>query len=128
MFGLSFIEIVVSIVLLSLLVLGTSAVQYVALRDTKTAYYVSVAHTQLNNMAERIKLGLKNDIDAELTSWNDQNQTMLPQGKGTISRDGSIYVLSLFWGNQQNVDECYQNQIGPSGCLRLVIHSAINAA
>lgn len=138
MMGLSLVEILVSLLLLSLLLLGTEAVQYIALRDTKTAYYVSVAHTQLNNMAERLRINLKQDpndrninqINEQISSWNAQNLLVLPQGKGTITQDGSLYVLSLFWGNQRdkNSEECYQNQIGPSGCLRLVIHSAINAA
>lgn len=126
--GFSLIEILVSLILLSLLLLGTEAVQYIALRDTKTAYYVSVAHTQLNNMAERIKVSTKNDLDEQFIYWNKQNKAVLPQGRGTITRDGSICVLSLFWGSTKNVDECYQNKIGPHGCLRLVINSAINAA
>lgn len=128
MLGLSLIEVLVSLVLLSLLFLGGEAIQYVALRDTKTAYYVSVANTQLNNMAERIKVGFQQDIDNEVIKWNAQNDSLLPHGIGKIRREGSLYVLSLFWGKNHENDECYQNNIGPTGCLRLVINSTVNAA
>jgi Tfp pilus assembly protein PilV len=119
--GFSLIEVLVSFFLLSLMLLGLDAMQITALRQAKTACYFSVATQQLNVMAERLDVLKDSDPTEQLTRWNQQNQTVLPQGRGTLSGNYPQFLLSIFWGDK-NIQKCNQNKIGQSGCLHLIVH------
>lgn len=123
--GYSLIEVLVSLLIVSILMSGMIAVQFIAERDTKTAYYLSVAKNQLSNMVERLKTNESSNSDDYLNEtirmWNIQNQSVLPKGRGTLFQDGQKLVLSLFWDDDKNTNVCQQNKIGLSGCLRLAI-------
>ncbi len=56
--GLSLIEVLVTVVILSLGILGTSALQITALKGTDSAHYRTVATFMANEMAERIRMNL----------------------------------------------------------------------
>ncbi|TAK78793.1 MAG: hypothetical protein EPO11_00920 [Gammaproteobacteria bacterium] len=110
------IEILVSLLILSLMLLGFDAMQVTALQKAKAAYYFSVATQQLDVMTERLRaLGDGNNNDA-LQAWNQQNQQVLPQGWGTIQDN----VVSIFWG-QMTEQQCSKNTVGQSGCLSIKI-------
>lgn len=117
--GVSLIEILISIILLSILLLGVDAMQITTLQRAKTNYYFAVATQQLNILTEQLKLE-KHDVSVLLSAWNKQNQIVLPQGRGTIQGDFPHYELTIFWGNK-NASECKTNKIAQIRCLRILL-------
>ena len=102
--GTSLMEVLISLVLISILLLGIDAVQIISLQKTKINYYVAVAEQQIISMMEGMK-------DTEI--WNQQNQEVLPQGRGVLTDK----VISIFWGNM-NGENCESNKIKKDGCIR----------
>jgi Tfp pilus assembly protein PilV len=120
--GFSFIEIMISLFIMSLLLLGFDAMQIVSLRESKSVYYFSVASQQLQNMIERLEFLQGADHAKQLTLWNQQNKAVLPQGRGMIEGSFPNYLITLYWGNSKNFT-CLKNKMGPSGCLRFSSNS-----
>lgn len=97
--GFTFIEILVSIFILSFVLLGLSGVILYSLQHMQAAYDEAIAIHQMTSMAERLQAlhdhqGLKEQVDA----WNVQNKEMLPSGMGTVSGSYPTYQIQLSWG------------------------------
>ncbi|HLB42192.1 MAG TPA: hypothetical protein VJN02_04970 [Gammaproteobacteria bacterium] len=118
--GFSFIEILISLFILSLALLGLDAIHLSTLREVKSAYYFSIAIQQLNNMIERLSIANRENLIEEERRWNIQNQHALPQGHGIILASHLNYQLSIFWGKNE-LSICDKNTIGTSGCLRIIV-------
>jgi type II secretory pathway component PulJ len=120
-YGYTLTEILVSLCLLSLLVLGLNAAQVMSVRATRAAYHLSVAELQLYSMAERLSILHGNQLDESITEWNNQNSVVLPQGKGEVEGLFPDYHLSIHWG-KSDTSSCDQVSIGESGCLEFPYH------
>jgi Tfp pilus assembly protein PilV len=118
--GFSFIEMMVSMLLLSLALLGLDAMTFSALREAKIAYYLSVANQQLLNMSELVKMKKSIPSSEEIRLWNEQNKEMLPQGRGKVNAQASSIQIAIFWGKIQE-SMCNMNKIGQSGCVHFSI-------
>lgn len=112
--GISLIEILISIFILSLMLFGWDAMQITALREAKAAYYFSVASQQVRNMVEYLNAHPDVDYNEQLLRWNKQNAAGLPQGRGIIKRRDHAFELAIFWGKSE---ECNKNKVGQSGCI-----------
>jgi len=108
--GTTLIEILISMLLISILLLGVDAMQVIGLKQAKVNYYFAVAEQQINNMLERLTI----DNYPDAFAWNKQNQELLPQGGGVITENN----IAVFWGNQ-NAEKCTANKMGKSGCLQI---------
>src|SRR5579862_5833322 len=98
--GFSLIEVLISLFLLALILLGFDAMEIFALRNTRSAFYFNVATNQLQNMAERLRaLTIHDDISQQERSWNLENQQVLPEGWGKVSGHYPTYTLTIFWGD-----------------------------
>lgn len=122
--GTTFIEVLISLFIISFILLGMVALQLVSLQKSKSAYYFSVAAEQMISMKERIYSMSEPEIDNQFLIWNKQNQDLLPQGRGVISGRFPTYLISIFWGNT-NETECIKSKTGPSGCLSLSIKKIV---
>ncbi len=116
--GISFIEILVSLFLLSLFLLGLDAMALTGWREAQAAYYVTVANQQLHNLTERLQVN--HQVTEEVARWNVQNQAVLPRGKGSVSGISPARVATISWGKENN-STCQKNKIGTSGCLRVTL-------
>jgi Tfp pilus assembly protein PilV len=117
--GSSFIEIIISMFLISLMLLGLDAMHIMALREAKSSYYFSVAMQQLLNMSERLHSSDENDLTEQIAEWNKQNTVVLPDGRGVVSGRYPGIRVEVFWGdNKQHM--CRANKIGLTGCVYLV--------
>ncbi len=110
--GFSLIEVLVSLLLLAILFLGLEEGEIYALRESRNAWIVSVAVRQLENITERLS------VSSEVTRWNEENAHVLPQGRGTVTGQFPIYVISIYWGESNNKNTCQENHLGMSGCLQ----------
>ena len=118
--GLSLIEILVSLVLLSILLLAIDATQLFALQTTKSAYYFSVAIQQLHVIAARLTMVKGQSTETQLSIWNQQNRDVLPQGYGIIKGTYPTYQAIIFWGKHSS-NTCHSHIVGQSGCLQMII-------
>lgn len=110
--GLSLLEVLVTIVVLSLGLLGLAGLQAASLRNNQTAYYRSIATQQAYDMADRMRANLAgvragdysalgtnipadpacfatgcSAADMAVTDhrqWNTNNSVLLPGGQGTV--------------------------------------------
>lgn len=117
--GNSILEVLLSLVLLSLLLCCIEASQLAGWKAIKTADYFAIAQQQLQSMAERLQSGCF-VTEREMNDWNKENKALLPHGRGTLQTNSSFIKLSIFWGNK-HIKHCLENQIGLSGCLQFIV-------
>lgn len=97
--GFSLIEVLISLLLLSLILLGFDAAEIYSLRKTCEAYHISVAVNQLSAMSERLRaLGNNAGLEQQIFLWNEENQQLLPNGRGIVSLSSEIKIT---WGKNQ---------------------------
>lgn len=73
--GFTLIEVLVTVVVLSLGLLGLAGLQVVSLTNNQTAYYRSIATQQANDMMDRMRANLNG-----ISAGNYDNQTAANQG------------------------------------------------
>ncbi|QRN04310.1 type IV pilus modification protein PilV [Legionella sp. MW5194] len=124
--GFSLIEVLVSSFVLALGLLGIASLQMNAIRYNQTAQLRSIAIAQAGNMVDRmmansagIQSGAYNNISGtpslpncttcsagqiaqrDVHIWNSTNSTLLPQGQGTITRNGNQFTVIMRWDNER---------------------------
>lgn len=117
----NFIEIIISLCLISIMLLGLDAVQLTSLREAKIAHFYAIAQRQINNMAEYLTQNKKANNEM-ISEWNKQNASVLPNGIGVVNEYGKNYQINIFWGDRDRND-CLHNTIGISGCLQLSVNN-----
>lgn len=110
--GFSLIEVLISLLLLSIVLLGLDGMEIYALRENRDAYYFSQAENQLQSMIERLRVaGPYSDLNQQIKIWNQQNLAVLPQGKGYVKRNFPTYNVTIFWGEKTNKRTCHHEMI-----------------
>lgn len=125
--GFSLIEVLVSLLVLGIGVLGVAALQTTALRYGHDSYLRSVAVLQANSMGDRMRAnqnavtsGLYNSLSGipssppncsscsssdiatqDLYEWNSNNAQLLPAGQGTINNVGGHFDVVVRWDNDR---------------------------
>lgn len=118
--GIILIEVIISLLLISLWLLGLGAANFAALRETKSIYYYSVAQSQLQNIRQRLHTFKQSDVAIQVAIWNEQNQQMLPQGVGMIKGTYPHYIAVIGWGGL-TPESCRATKVGVMGCLRVLL-------
>jgi type IV pilus assembly protein PilV len=116
--GFSMVEVLVSVVILCIGLLGTAGLMSTSLRNTNTAYYRSLATIFADDILDRMRANLsaaKNgdyDLDPggdpggasntmsyfDCTDWKDALATELPGGLGSITIDGDgVALITISW-------------------------------
>ncbi len=133
--GFTLLEILVSIVVLSIGLLGLAALQVVSLNNNQTAYYRSIATQQAYDIADRIRAnrtGNYNALDATIPTdpdcftnvcttaqmvtadhaqWNTSNQRLLPAGSGTVTGAAGIFTITVSWSEKSPTGSAIQTFI-----------------
>lgn len=112
--GASLIETLVSMLILSIALLGVDAMQIMSLRASRSAYYFSVAEQQISNLIERLHAAGREEAKAQINSWNEENKVVLPSGRGGVEEN----KIMIFWGGYRG-RFCDKNTIQQAGCLRM---------
>ena len=100
--GVTLFEVLLSLFLLSLLLLGLDVMEVEALHLTRKMYFASLAEQQLENMEERLRLlGTEAGLEQELNAWNQENHRLLPQGAGWVSGHYPAYTITLYWSEKK---------------------------
>lgn len=122
--GFSLVEVLVSIVILSIALLGTAGLMSSSLRNTNTAYYRSQATVLADDILDRMRANLtaarndgEYDIDLgpaysapagsmalyDCTEWATTLADTLPGGAGTVAVDANgVAVITIQWDGGAN--------------------------
>lgn len=115
--GFSFLEVLFSLFLVTMLFLSVDVMLSASLRKTKINLYYLSAIQQLAIITERLKIMPPNV--AEIKRWNQLNSRALPQGRGWLRKQHDEFLISIMWGGYPYQD-CEHQQIGEMGCLKIV--------
>lgn len=120
--GASLIEILVTLFVLAIGLLGIFALQIQSLKLNQDGYMHSVATIQAYSMLDRIRAnrtgasagsydgatGIPSDpgcttcsptqlAQQDIRQWNQLNAQLLPSGQGTIARSSNTYTITIMW-------------------------------
>lgn len=129
--GATMLEILVTLVIVALGLLGIAGMKLVGLKDSNLAYQITIAAIQAQDMAERIganRVGMSNynnltwwttvptRASCEGTSttctsaqiatddfylWNDTNRKTMPSGNGRVLASGNDFLIGVRWSDPQ---------------------------
>ena len=126
--GFTLIEVLVSVFVLAVGLLGLAALQASAIRYNDSAQLRSMAVFQAQNMIDRmranpegISAGSYNSLSGtpsqapncttcspadaaqrDLYQWNTANGQLLPAGQGTVVGNGTVFTVTVRWDNNRS--------------------------
>lgn len=134
--GLSLLEVMITVVILSLGLLGLAGLQITGLQNTRNAYYSSIANQHIQSMAELIRSDVTNmrtgrydnlgsckeegctntcDKDEKKCpshqAWLSQVATALPGGAGRVretSNGSNAFYIAVLWSDPQLTSTSWQ--------------------
>ncbi len=98
--GFTLIEVLVSLTILGIMLFSLASVEMIAVRNSRDAFFLSVAVQQLEAMAEQIRA---QQGSVNVGQWNLDNQKLLPRGKGTITGNYPFYTLKMTWNDSDRL-------------------------
>lgn len=115
--GLTLFEVLVSLFIFSLLLLGLDVMELSALHLGRQAYFTDLAGQQLRNMEERLRmLGESEGLNPLIAAWERENKHILPQGAGLVSGNYPDYTITVYWGGQREL-VCKKSPGEYAGCI-----------
>lgn len=129
--GFTLVEVLVTMVLLSVGLLGLAAMQLYALKDSQGAQLRNLSTTLAYEIGERIRNNRPAALDNlytidvgerpvappdcevalcnatqmaayDLEQWKEALATQLPAGEGAVSRNGDLITVQVFWDERRN--------------------------
>lgn len=128
--GFSLLELLVSVVILAIGLLGMAALQSNSMRFNHDAHLRAVAISQVNTMIDRMRAnnqgiedgnynslsGIPNPAPTcagssctpaevaqlDIFNWNTANAAVLPAGQGSITAAGSLHTITIRWDNSRS--------------------------
>lgn len=102
--GFTLIEVLITLVVLSIALLGVGVLQVKALQYSYASYQRSVATLQANDLVERLWSGmcaLPGSKDTIVSEWVTSNTNSLPNWSGSLAYDATgnipIYTITISW-------------------------------
>ena len=139
--GFSMLEVLITLLVLSLGLLGMAGLITTGMKSNSTAHYRSIAIHQTQDIADRmranlvgVRSGLYDDLTVDIPAsddcaaaacddaqmavydhaqWNNANINLLPNGRGTVS--GNLvngYVITIMWTEKDRGGGC-QGAVSP---------------
>ena len=136
--GASLVEVMISLLILSMGLLGMAALQGLGTQYGAEAYFRSQAVVQAYDMIDRMRAnptavvkgryeqepiptGYATDCvdnactvgelaDYDLVNWNRLNGELLPNGSGTVTRQGDVYTVQVTWQEDASDDGTTETQ------------------
>ncbi|MDJ0956327.1 MAG: type IV pilus modification protein PilV [Arenicellales bacterium] len=136
--GASLVEVMISLLILSMGLLGMAALQGLGTQYGNEAYFRSQAIVQTYDMIDRMRANPsavaegKYELDPiptsfttdcirnkcatgdlanfDLVNWNQLNKELLPAGAGSVTRQGGVYTVRVTWQEDANDDGTAETQ------------------
>jgi prepilin-type N-terminal cleavage/methylation domain-containing protein len=115
--GFTLLEVLMSLLLLSLIVFALDGVEILALRRCKASYLYAVAQNQFKNLITQLHTANPQFLTENLfNNWNNENQQLLPNSLSKISGVFPNLTIELLWGDHQCNDltgfsECIKEEV-----------------
>lgn len=125
--GVSLIEVLVSVIVMAIGLLGLAALQGSAVRFNHSAELRSIANSQAQSMIDRMRAnkqgvesGFYNNLSGlpsptqcsacspaqlaqyDLYQFNSTNAQLLPSGQGRVTGNGRVFTITIFWDNDRS--------------------------
>ncbi len=112
--GFTLLEVLISLLLLSLVLLGVDAAQVLVMRETRGVYYFQQATLLAEAMVEYTG-SHHGDPSGYERKWQQQIAGILPIGTGRVSVSRTDMKVEVMWGDTQQV--CQKTKQGVKGCV-----------
>ena len=135
--GVSFLEVLIAVVVISIGFLATSRMQIMGMRYNQSAFFKSQASIMASDIADRMRANLDGVNDGEYDSistksapsdpgcmtdgcdstdlaaldvfqWSNSIGNTLPDGIGTVERNGDLFEIEVSWN--EKVSEAVETQ------------------
>lgn len=113
--GFTLIEVLVTLLVLSIGLLGLASLQVQGLRATHEALLHTQANTLAVDMTERLltHTAAADPLDAQdLQDWKTQLAQRLPEGDGSVAMDAALITVQVFW-NEHGSSQHYALSFTP---------------
>lgn len=149
--GVSLIEVLISLFVLALGLLGMASLQTNAMKFGYESYLRSIATSQISDMSDRLRAnpvgvskgaydslsGIPNSVPScsvcsneemakiDLHEWNTNNATFLPSGQGTVQRNNNSFIITIMWDQDKTGaqgTQCSEDTNIDLTCLRVSIN------
>ena len=94
--GFSLIEVLIALCITTIILIEITTAQIQSLRTNQQAFFVNQAAEQIQSMAQIIQENNGN-FAPFLSSWNEDNNNLLPLGVGEVKHFGDKYKIYLYW-------------------------------
>jgi len=92
--GFSMIELLVSMLVFAIGLLGIISLQTYSMRMTHDAELMGQASLLVNSMADKLRV---QGEQLDVSPWKQQVELALPQGSGTVESSGQLFTISVDW-------------------------------
>ena len=124
--GFSLVEVLISVLVLTIGLLGIAALQANVIKYNHSAQLRSIAVYQAANMIDRMRAnvagvnaGNYNNAQGipsapsctscsssetaakDINAWNTDNAALLPAGQGTVTGNGTVFTVTVRWDNDR---------------------------
>ncbi len=119
--GFSLIEVLVALFLLSIVLLGVEEQMLKSLQSSQGALNQTIAVEQASGMASMMEL-FPTQYQNFLPGWNQDNQNLLPDGKGEIKVSGSDMSIQITWrSGSSQIWQCKSSRQSDISCIELLV-------
>lgn len=118
--GITFIESLVALCLISITLLGIEKMLLVAIQMNQQAWFQTLAGIQINNMIALMELRRAN-WRTFVSAWQNQNKILLPRGLGKIDLFQNQYSVSVIWHSPIfSIWKCHLSSVYHVSCLERI--------
>lgn len=133
--GFSLLEVLITVLVLSLGLLGLAALQIAGLRDMQSAYLKSQAVNRGHQIVESMRAnrraarrgayqdsfaqdadgycgGVSDDAESDLCAWERALSETLPEGAGSVDVESGVAVVCIRWAEPRRTREIVSEGCG----------------
>ncbi|MBA3660670.1 MAG: prepilin-type N-terminal cleavage/methylation domain-containing protein [Gammaproteobacteria bacterium] len=115
--GLTLVEVLVSLILLTFIFIGTDVMQLISLRIAKHSFFIFVARQELMSIVDQAQI-CKLACSKSIQHWQNEVKLALPHGEGEVKGVYPNYIFTVKWGNPTE-SICKINHQKAQGCLQV---------
>ncbi len=100
--GFTLIEVLVSVLILAIGLLGLAGLQLAGLQNNQSALLRSQATMIAYDIGDKLRATPEGDLATLVSDWNDDMTSQLPEGEGDVVRNGTVYTITVNWRDDRS--------------------------
>lgn len=136
--GFSLLEVLISVLVLSVGLLGLAALQTTSLKNNHSAHYRTSATVLAYDIIDRMRINPGADytrnigdaqppagstVNDDLREWTDTLSRELPGGDGAIAIAGDIITITVQWDDSRGDDSISREATGYDGTRNFIVRT-----